>query len=120
MVFIIAFITGVGMMGTVFIPKFAENVQKFQAGTGGYLITLLAVFSGVSAPLSGRLLDKKGTPLVLAVGFACIMAGILVLGYLAVSTLGFVSVLARSGSGGFWHRFYDGHTLELSGVAECS
>ncbi|MEN6325958.1 MAG: MFS transporter, partial [Syntrophomonas sp.] len=28
LVFIIAFITGVGMMGTVFIPQFAENVLK--------------------------------------------------------------------------------------------
>lgn len=111
LVFIIAFITGVGMMGTVFIPQFAENVLKIKAGTGGYLITLLAVFSGVSAPLSGRLLDKKGAPLVLAVGFACILAGSLVLGYIAVSTLSFVSVMAGLALVGFGIGFTMGTPL---------
>jgi EmrB/QacA subfamily drug resistance transporter len=111
LVFIIAFITGVGMMGTVFIPQFAENVLKIKAGTGGYLITLLAVFSGVSAPLSGRLLDKKGAPLVLAVGFACIAAGSLVLGYIAVDTLSFVSVMAGLALVGFGIGFTMGTPL---------
>lgn len=94
LIFTIAFMTGIGMMGTVFIPQFAENVLKIKAGTGGYLITLLAIFSGVSAPLSGRLLDKKGPVIVLATGFACIAAGSLVLGYVATSALSFISVLA--------------------------
>jgi len=111
LVFIIAFITGVGMMGTVFIPQFAENVLKIKAGTGGYLITLLAVFSGVSAPLSGRLLDRKGAPLVLAVGFAFILAGSLVLGYLATSTLSFISVLAGLALVGFGIGFTMGTPL---------
>ncbi len=93
LVFIIAFITGVGMMGTVFIPQFAENVLRIKTGTGGYLITLLAVFSGVAAPLSGRLLDKKGAPLVLGIGFLFIVSGSLVLGFVATSSLSFISVL---------------------------
>lgn len=93
LIFIIAFTTGVGMMGTVFVPQFAENVLKIKAGTGGYLITLLAVFSGISAPLSGRLTDKKGAPLVLAIGFGFVMAGTLFLGYVATSTLSFTSIM---------------------------
>lgn len=111
LVFIIAFITGVGMMGTVFIPQFAENVLKIKAGTGGYLITLLAVFSGVSAPLSGRLLDKKGAPLVLEIGFACILSGSLVLGFVAASTLNFISVLAGLALVGFGIGFTMGSPL---------
>ncbi|MGE5455392.1 MAG: MFS transporter [Methylocystaceae bacterium] len=111
LVFIIAFTTGAGMMGTVFIPQFAENLLKIKAGTGGYLITLLAVFSGVSAPLSGRLLDKKGAPLVLEVGFACVVAGSLVLGYLATSTLSFISVMAGLALVGFGIGFTMGAPL---------
>ncbi|HEX3011855.1 MAG TPA: MFS transporter [Syntrophomonadaceae bacterium] len=111
LIFIIAFITGVGLMGTVFIPQFAENVLKIKAGTGGYLITLLAVFSGVSAPISGRLLDKKGAPLVLTVGFTSILAGSLVLGYIAVSTLSFVSVMAGLALVGFGIGFTMGAPL---------
>lgn len=111
LVFIIAFITGVGMMGTVFIPQFAENVLKIKAGTGGYLITLLAVFSGVSAPLSGRLLDKKGAPLVLGIGFACILTGSLVLGYVATSTLNFITVLGGLALVGFGIGFTMGSPL---------
>lgn len=111
LVFIIAFITGIGMMGTVFVPQFAENVLKIRAGTGGYLITLLAIFSGIAAPLSGRLLDKKGAPFVLAVGFACIVAGSLVLGYLATSTLSFISVMLGLALVGFGIGFTMGAPL---------
>jgi len=113
LIFIIAFITGIGMMGTVFIPQFAENVVKIKAGTGGYLITLLAIFSGVSAPLSGKLLDKKGSALVLAVGFACIVAGSLVLGYIATSQLSFISVLAGLALVGFGIGFTMGAPLNF-------
>jgi EmrB/QacA subfamily drug resistance transporter len=113
LIFIIAFITGVGMMGTVFIPQFAENVLKIKAGTGGYLITLLAVFSGISAPLSGKLLDKKGSTMVLAIGFACIVSGSLVLGYIATDTLSFISVMAGLALVGFGIGFTMGAPLNF-------
>jgi MFS family permease len=65
LIFMIAWTTGVGMMGTVFVPQFAENVLRIRAGTGGYLVTLLAIFSGIASPVSGYLLDRRGAPLVL-------------------------------------------------------
>jgi MFS family permease len=113
LIFLIAFITGIGMMGTVFIPQFAENVLKIKAGTGGYLITLLAIFSGVSSPLSGKLLDKKGPAIVLAIGFVCIAAGSLVLGYVATSALSFISVLAGLALVGFGIGFTMGAPLNF-------
>jgi EmrB/QacA subfamily drug resistance transporter len=113
LIFMIAFITGVGMMGTVFIPQFAENVLKIKAGTGGYLITLLAIFSGISSPLSGKLLDKKGSAIVLEIGFACIVAGSLVLGYVATSALNFVSVMAGLALVGFGIGFTMGAPLNF-------
>lgn len=91
---IIAFFVGLGMMGMVFVPQFSENILKIKAGTGGYLVTLLAVFSGIAAPLSGRLIDKKGAKFVLLLGFLFNIAGSLVLGYGATYFLNFPSVLA--------------------------
>lgn len=92
-IFLLALVVGMGMMGMVFVPQFAENVLKIPAGTGGYLVTLLAVFSGVSAALSGKLLDTRGTRFVMATGFAFTLGGALVLGYAATEYLNFVSIV---------------------------
>lgn len=92
-IFILAFIVGIGMMGMIFVPQFAENVLKIKAGKGGYLITFLAVFSGISAPLSGRLLDTKGTRFVMSMGFAFTILGTLYLGYIATNYMNFANVL---------------------------
>ena len=91
-ILIIAFIVGIGMMGMVFVPQFSENVLKLKAGSGGYLVTLLAVFSGIAAPVSGKLIDKKGARFVLCVGFLFTVAGALFLGYGATYWLNFISV----------------------------
>jgi len=91
-VFALAFVVGIGMMGMIFIPQFAENVLKIKAGSGGYLVTLLAVFSGIAAPISGKLLDKKGTRFVMSLGFLFVISGTLCLAYLATSQLNIWSV----------------------------
>jgi len=93
LIFLIAFITGIGMMGMIFVPQFAENTLKIAVGKGGYLITLLAVFSGVAAPVSGRLLDKKGAGFVMGIGFASNIAGTLILAHYAAKSLTFFPVL---------------------------
>lgn len=73
----ISFVVGCGLMGTVFLPQFGENVLKISSGNGGYLITLLAVFTGFAAPLGGRIIDKLGVKKVLLTGFGCTFAGTL-------------------------------------------
>lgn len=65
----LAIVGGVVMMGLIFIPPFAENVLKLKPGSGGYLATVLAVFSSISAPISGKLIDKKGVRFVLTTWF---------------------------------------------------
>ena len=82
-ILMIAFITGVGMMGMVFVPQFAENTLKIAHGNGGYLVTLLAVFSGIAAPISGKLLDKKGAAFVLKLGFMFNILGTFFLSFVA-------------------------------------
>ncbi|MDF2869485.1 MAG: putative permease [Anaerocolumna sp.] len=110
-IFIIAFVVGIGMMGMVYMPQFAENTLKFKSGSGGYLVTLLAVFSGVASPLSGKLLDKKGAKLVLILGFACTVAGTLILGLIAAKTLSLIIVLIGIAFMGFGVGFIMGPPL---------
>ncbi|MGL5348810.1 MAG: MFS transporter, partial [Peptostreptococcaceae bacterium] len=40
-VLILSLIVGIGMMGMVFVPQFAENALKIKAGSGGYFVALL-------------------------------------------------------------------------------
>lgn len=80
----LAFISGVGLMGIVFIPQFAENVLKLKTGSGGYLVTLMAVFTGVAAPFGGRLIDKFSAKFILVLGFSCTAAGALILALIVV------------------------------------
>ncbi|MEG0292044.1 MAG: MFS transporter [Anaerovoracaceae bacterium] len=74
---IISTITGVILMGVIFIPQFAENAMKVPSGSGGYFVIILGIFAGVSAPLSGKIIDKYGPKLVLAIGFVASIAGAL-------------------------------------------
>lgn len=59
-VLILSLIVGIGMMGMVFVPQYAENALKINAGSGGYFVAILGLFAGIAAPLSGRLIDKFG------------------------------------------------------------
>lgn len=75
----LSFIVGCGLMGIVFVPQFAENVLKIKVGSGGYLVTLMALFTGVASPLGGKLIDKYSAKLILLIGFASTAVGTLTL-----------------------------------------
>ncbi len=78
----IAFLTGIVMMGMVFVPQFAENAMHQATGKGGYWVMLLGVASGVGAPMSGRLTDRYGPRAVLAFGFVVsILSMVLLVGW---------------------------------------
>ncbi|WP_195267463.1 MFS transporter [Eubacterium sp. 1001713B170207_170306_E7] len=76
---IISFITGVIMMGMVFVPQFAENALRMQQGSGGYFVMILGIFAGVGAPVSGRLIDRYGPKLIMGAGFLLSIIGSLFL-----------------------------------------
>lgn len=42
---VLSVITGVILMGIIFIPQFAENVLKLPSGSGGYVVIVLAAFA---------------------------------------------------------------------------
>jgi EmrB/QacA subfamily drug resistance transporter len=66
---ILSFMTGVILMGMIFVPQFSENTMKIPTGSGGYFVLILGVFAGVGAPISGKLIDKLGVKIVLGFGF---------------------------------------------------
>lgn len=71
----IAFITGIIIMGMIFVPQFAENSLKITSGSGGYFVIILGLFAGVGAPFSGKLIDKYGAKVVLGIGFIASISG---------------------------------------------
>ena len=76
---ILSMITGVIIMGMIFVPQFAENALKITSGNGGYFVLILGLFAGVGAPFSGKLIDKIGVKIVLGFGFLVSVIGSLFL-----------------------------------------
>jgi len=89
----VAFVSGFVLMGIVFIPQFCENSLKVAAGDGGYFTVILGLLSGVSAMLSGKLIDKIGAKYVLLMGFAITIIGALFLILVAAVTPSMVTVV---------------------------
>lgn len=73
----LSFIVGCGLMSTVFLPQFSENVLRIKKGSGGYVVTLFAVFTGIAAPLGGKFIDKFGVKKLLLLGFGVNIIGVL-------------------------------------------
>lgn len=61
-------LTGVILMGVIFVPQLSENAVRIASGNGGYFVIVLGLASGVGAPMSGRLTDKYGPKAVLGLG----------------------------------------------------
>jgi EmrB/QacA subfamily drug resistance transporter len=83
--YVTGILVGIAMMGMIFVPQFAENALKIKSGSGGYFVTLLGVFAGIGAPLSGKFVDKYGAKIVLMAGFSFNLAGGLFLAFVATS-----------------------------------
>ncbi|MBC3889003.1 MFS transporter [Acetobacterium paludosum] len=88
----LSFITGVVMMGMIFVPQFAENALKIPSGSGGYFVIVLGLFAGIGAPFSGQLIDKFGAKFVLAIGFSASIAGSLFLIFVTTAYPNFITV----------------------------
>lgn len=89
----ISLITGVILMGIIFIPQFAENALHMSAGTGGYFVIILGLFAGVGAPISGKLIDRVGVKIVLGFGLACSAVGSFFLAFVATAIPNTITVV---------------------------
>ncbi|MGL5647210.1 MAG: MFS transporter [Clostridium sp.] len=92
-VFIIAFLVGAGLMVVVFLPQFCSNVLKLKLGSGGYFVTFMALFSGLTAPFGGKLIDKFSPKLVLLFGFGSTIIGTLILALIVPKTLSIIPLV---------------------------
>lgn len=91
--FFVSTVVGICLMGMVFVPQFAENALKTPAGSGGYFVTILGLFAGIGAPLSGRLVDRFGPKKILMFGFAVSLGGALFLALVATVTVSVFNVI---------------------------
>lgn len=80
---LLAVVTGIVMMGMIFIPQFSENAMHLKSGDGGYFVVILALFAGVGAPVSGKLIDRAGVKIVLGFGLVASVGGALYLALVA-------------------------------------
>lgn len=90
---VLSLLSGVILMGVVFVPQFAENSLKLPAGSGGYLVIALGLASGVGAPMSGRLTDKYGPRVVLGLGAGISLLAAIVIILWAIPQPSMASVL---------------------------
>ena len=91
---VVAVISGILLMGMVFVPQFAENAMKIPTGDGGYFVIILGLFAGVGAPVSGKLIDHIGVKPVLMGGFLLSIIGSLFLMFVAIPHPGYVTILS--------------------------
>lgn len=96
---IVSVFTGICLMGVIFVPQWGENLLRIASGKGGYIVTAMAVFSGVAAPLGGRFVDKWGAKWVIVGGFACTITGTLLMANWVVSLWQIFVALAFVGLG---------------------
>lgn len=93
---VMGLITFVSIAGTIIImPFYLEDVLGFSPSSVGMLMSIVPVSMGIIAPIAGSLSDKYGSRLISAIGLF-----ILVIGYIAVSTLS-----ADTSIGGYLLRF---------------
>lgn len=90
---VISFITGIILMGVIFVPQFSENAVRISTGGGGYFVIILGLFAGVGAPFSGKLVDKFGAKSILMLGFTISMAGSAFLILVTTKYPGFITVI---------------------------
>ncbi|WP_300348013.1 MFS transporter [Clostridium sp.] len=90
---ILSLVVGCGLMATVFIPQFSENILKTPMGTGGYITTIFAVFVGMAAPLGGKFIDKIGVKKVLITGMSLVIIGNLYQGYITTRYPGMINLV---------------------------
>lgn len=77
---LLGMVAGTLMMTVMFIPQFAENSMRMTTGDGGYPTIIIGLASGLGAPISGRLTDKRGPRAVLGLGVTiCALSGLLLI-----------------------------------------
>lgn len=90
----VSIITGIVLMGVIFVPQLCENAMEVPSGKGGYFVIILGVFAGAGAPFSGRLTDRFGPGAVLGAGLIASILGSLTVIFSTTVDPGWPNVIA--------------------------
>lgn len=77
---VVSAISGIVLMGVIFVPQMCENAMMVPTGSGGYFVIALGLTAGIGAMSSGKLTDKYGPKPVLMTGFiASVIASVIII-----------------------------------------
>lgn len=80
---ITGFITFIGIAGTfILMPFYLEGIRGYSVSQVGFLLAVIPIALGISAPISGSLSDRFGTRPITVIGLI-----MLLIGYYAISSL---------------------------------
>jgi EmrB/QacA subfamily drug resistance transporter len=81
---------GLGESAVVFIPALAIAAFAVSESTASFLLMPLVLALAVGAPTAGKLLDKRGSKLVIALGASLLALGMLGLGFFGSNWTAFI------------------------------
>lgn len=76
---VVSFFIGCFVISLVLVPELAEYAMDDPLGSGGFYVLAIGLPSFIVTPVAGKVIDKVGPKLVLMVGLAISMAGLLFL-----------------------------------------
>jgi MFS family permease len=91
---ITAFITFICLSGTIILmPFYLENVLGYDPSSVGFLLAIVPIAVGITAPISGALSDRLGTRPITVLGLFVLLVGFLAVSTLSVETTAFGYIL---------------------------
>jgi EmrB/QacA subfamily drug resistance transporter len=91
---ITGFITFICLSGTIILmPFYLENVLGYDPRSVGFLLAIVPIAVGITAPISGALSDRLGTRPITVLGLFVLLIGFLAVSTLSVETTAFGYVL---------------------------
>ena len=89
----VSFFIGAMIISMTIISQFAEFLLNIPAGSGGYYVAVIGIFSIAGPMIAGRLMDKIGPKPVLLSGLVVAMGGFLFLAFITTAYPSVVTML---------------------------
>lgn len=96
---VIAFGTGILQASFIFVPKMAVAVFGLSPSKASFMLIPLVITTAIGAPISGRMLDKIGSKIVVLIGTACLFLGLFTISFFVDNTYVFYVAGAFIGFG---------------------
>jgi EmrB/QacA subfamily drug resistance transporter len=90
---------GLGEAVVVFVPALAVAAFGVTSSSASFMLIPAVVAMGVGAPLSGRMLDRSGSRVVISIGTILLAAGMLIISLFAINLVVFYLAAILTGLG---------------------